>query len=115
LGLATVHGIVEALGGRVVAYSEPGQGTTMRIYLPVAHAKSRDGTQARVPLAVTAEPIAPGLVLLAEDDVSTRTVIRRILESVGHRVEAHETADACLAWLRTRGPDELPMVGVTDG
>ncbi|HRN53678.1 MAG TPA: ATP-binding protein, partial [Gemmatimonadaceae bacterium] len=114
LGLATVHGIVEALGGRVVAYSEPGQGTTMRIYLPVAHAKSRDGTQARVPLAVTAEPIAPGLVLLAEDDVSTRTVIRRILESVGHRVEAHETADACLAWLRTRGPDAMPIVVISD-
>jgi FixJ family two-component response regulator len=54
------------------------------------------------------------LVLLAEDDVATRTVIRRILESVGHRVEAHETADACLAWLRARGAEELPTVVVTD-
>ncbi|MBA3853637.1 MAG: hypothetical protein C0503_04425 [Gemmatimonas sp.] len=120
LGLATVHGIVQSAGGRVVAYSEPGQGTTMRVYLPVARAHNGNAEPPSRPVsprsvqAITAEHLVPGLVLLAEDDPSTRTVIRRILETRGHRVEARETADACLEWLTNCPDDALPLAVISD-
>lgn len=114
LGLATVHGIVQALGGRVEVSSTPRNGTTMRILLPVASGAAQAPEQRRSPLTITAEHPAPGLVLLAEDDPATRTVIRRILEATGHRVQAHETADAALAWLRARGDAPPPMAVITD-
>jgi PAS domain S-box-containing protein len=83
LGLATVYGIVKQSGGYIWVYSEPGRGTTVKVYLP------------RVPGA--AEPPLPGpeppalrggheTVLLVEDAAPVRTLARRSLEARGYTV-----------------------------
>src|SRR5207244_8490137 len=83
LGLATVYGIVKQSGGYIWVYSEPGRGTTVKVYLP------------RVPGAAephVAGPEPPALrggdetVLLVEDAAPVRTLARRSLESCGYEV-----------------------------
>lgn len=82
LGLATVYGIVKQSEGYVWASSEPGEGTTFRIYLPRAEARVELPAEerARVP-AATGE-----LVLVVEDDAAVRAIAARALEESGYRV-----------------------------
>lgn len=83
LGLSMVHGFIEQLGGRFVLKSEPGQGTTAELWLPVAtHADIASP-------APVIEPVSsvPRLSVLVVDDdslVLTSTVL--LLEDLGHRV-----------------------------
>jgi signal transduction histidine kinase len=66
LGLATVHGIVEQNGGLVDVYSEPGQGTTFKVYLPRTFGTAAARTEARV----EADHAGGGTVLVVEDEES---------------------------------------------
>ncbi|HEX5575483.1 MAG TPA: ATP-binding protein, partial [Gemmatimonadales bacterium] len=92
LGLSTVYGIVKQSDGYVWAYSEPGQGTTFKIYLPL-----RAG-------AVVVEPKSEGpeltrrgeCILLVEDDVPVRSMMKRSLVEAGYRVVEAGTAAAAL-------------------
>ncbi len=81
LGLATCYGIVQQSGGHIGVYSEPGVGTTMRVYLPrVADVgTSRPATQ---------EVAARGseTILLVEDDAAVRSITRRMLDAQGYAV-----------------------------
>jgi two-component system cell cycle sensor histidine kinase/response regulator CckA len=83
LGLSTVHGIINQSGGYIWVYSEPGRGTTFKIYLP-AIAQSTFA-QASHPSEKT---LARGsaTVLLAEDDAPMRALTRHLLEAQGYRV-----------------------------
>jgi CheY-like chemotaxis protein len=83
LGLAIVYGIIRQHRGQINAYSEPGRGTTFRIYLPVAG----EGALA----AEQAAPSAAGLggaetILVAEDDESLRLLFSDILTGQGYSV-----------------------------
>ncbi len=85
LGLATVYGIVKQSGGFIYVYSEPGHGTTFKVYLPLVSE----------PLAAAAlVPVAPQAagqgehVLLVEDDESVRRIARLLLERSGYSVTA---------------------------
>jgi len=82
LGLAVVYGIVKQHGGFINVYSEPGQGTTFRIYLPV----SRE--LARTPQPDAAETLVGGdeVILLAEDHAGYRGIAQHTLESLGYQV-----------------------------
>ena len=88
LGLATVYGIVKQHGGNIRVYSELGQGTTFKIYLPrcegEAEAKKAEGA-AEIP-ASRGETI-----LFAEDEVSVLKLGKRMLESLGYTVLAVPT------------------------
>jgi PAS domain S-box-containing protein len=82
LGLATVYGIVKQSDGYIWVYSEPGQGTTFRIYLP------RVAGEADAPLAA-APVVATGgseTILLVEDDEPLRRLARQVLERHGYTV-----------------------------
>jgi CheY-like chemotaxis protein len=107
LGLATVHGIVTQSGGSIWVHTEPGQGTTFKIYLPLAH-----GTATQKPLLphVSAPP-AGGLgetILLVEDDPQVRAVVGKMLESLDYRVlPAGDGEDALALAEAFNGPIDL--------
>jgi two-component system cell cycle sensor histidine kinase/response regulator CckA len=94
LGLSTAYGIVRQFGGNIWVYSEPGHGTTFKVYLPRTDRK----------LDV---PVAPPLplesyrgtetVLLVEDEEQVRTIMRSILRKHGYHVlEAQNAGEAFL-------------------
>lgn len=93
LGLATVHGIVTQSGGSIWVYSEPGEGTTFKVYLPLA-------ATANAPALAPSQPVPAGLagetILLVEDDDQVRAVVLRMLESLGYRVLSAGDGDAAL-------------------
>jgi PAS domain S-box-containing protein len=84
LGLATVYGIVKQSGGYIWLYSEPGEGTTFKIYLP--RTEGLAGTA--VPVQGASLPGGSETILLVEDDEAVRGLAQLILEERGYRVLA---------------------------
>jgi PAS domain S-box-containing protein len=83
LGLSTVHGIVTQSGGTVWVYSEPGLGTTFKIFLPRA-----EGIATPTSTRIVEESAAPPTetILLVEDEEATRVAIHRNLARLGYTV-----------------------------
>jgi two-component system, cell cycle sensor histidine kinase and response regulator CckA len=109
LGLTTVFGIVRQSGGSVWVYSEPGHGSTFKVYLPVTEEMERQ--------ASTASAVVQGggteTVLVVEDDDQLRSVACGILRRGGYKViEAHAGDDAILACRRHAGPIHLVLTDV---
>jgi PAS domain S-box-containing protein len=110
LGLATVYGIVKQSGGYIFADTEPGRGTTFRIYLPRAQGKAEepDTLQTHVP-----ETVAAGTILLVEDEEAVRKLARRVLEGSGYKVlEARDGKAALNAVAAHPGPLDLVLTDV---
>ena len=94
LGLATVYGIVKQFGGHVWAYSEPGHGTTFKIYLPSAEHKLGGAPE---PQAEELPSRRQGVtLLLAEDDPIMRRLTRKMLEAHGYQVLEAEDGKSAL-------------------
>ena len=84
LGLAMVYGSVRQNGGSIFVYSEPGQGTTFRVYLPRVQ---EEAAAAKVPApAPVALPHGTETVLVVEDEPGVRAVILRTLREQGYTV-----------------------------
>jgi two-component system, cell cycle sensor histidine kinase and response regulator CckA len=110
LGLSTVYGIVKQSGGNIWVYSEPGHGTTFKIYLPrVASEKS-----VAAPTRLQTAPYEGGgeTVLLVEDEEAVRKLAKRTLDAAGYRVLA--AADGHEALLLCEGLNEPLHLLVTD-
>ncbi|MGQ0804722.1 MAG: PAS domain S-box protein [Actinomycetota bacterium] len=99
LGLSTVYGIVTQAGGQVTVYSEPGRGTTFRVYMPSVEASTdeRSGPTA----AIAEQAGGTETVLLVEDEAAVRTLASQVLARLGYSVleaadgmQALEVADA---------------------
>jgi PAS domain S-box-containing protein len=83
LGLSTVYGVVRQSGGHIWVYSEPGHGTTFKIYLPLAGQTARSKQSAGSP----AESLRGSeTVLLVEDEEALRGLTRSLLENNGYTV-----------------------------
>ena len=82
LGLSTCYGIVKQSGGWIWAYSEPGQGTTFKIYLPRIRAEA----EAFSPASSAALRGGTETVLLVEDNAQVRDIALRSLRERGYRV-----------------------------
>jgi signal transduction histidine kinase len=98
LGLSTVYGIVKQSGGYIWVYSEPGRGTTFKIYLPEAgQARTRP---AGADGGARALPRGRASVLLVEDEPGVRAVASQVLEGCGYRVvtagSGEEALERCL-------------------
>jgi signal transduction histidine kinase/CHASE3 domain sensor protein/CheY-like chemotaxis protein len=84
LGLAMVFGFVKQSGGHVNIYSEPGEGTTVRLYLPRAISNSQAGGQrSGMPVDL---PRGSATVLIVEDEPAVREIATAILGDLGYRV-----------------------------
>ncbi len=110
LGLSTVYGIVKQSGGYIWAYSEPGHGTTFKVYLP------RVGEEAEVREAEGGgheTHRGSETVLLVEDEDGVRALIRQVLVRNGYRVlEARHGEDAALLAGGHKGPIDLLLTDV---
>ena len=87
LGLATVYGIVKQSGGYVWIYSEPGHGTTLKLYFPEVSAVAAFATTDNRAASKEVER-GSETILLVEDEAAVRGLTSRILEKQGYRVIA---------------------------
>jgi signal transduction histidine kinase len=101
LGLAMVADIVKQQGGFIDVQSEPGAGTTFDVYLPVAmHEAALAATPSPEPV-----PRGEGLVLIADDDLITRNVLKVILDACGYGVLSAEDGPQLLALFKMYSGD----------
>ena len=97
LGLSIVYGIVKQNSGEIMVYSEPGKGTTFKIYFPAVEAAPEipgreDQAQAR----------GSETILLCEDDEAIRKLVHKMLARQGYHVLETETPEQALDLLRQR-------------
>jgi len=109
LGLATVYGIVKQSGGSIWAYSEPGQGSVFKIYLPTV-------SEGPVAEPTKMEPDSSGgteTILVIEDEVGVRSLINLALESSGYTVLEADSAESALEiCAKYEGPIHLLLTDV---
>jgi two-component system cell cycle sensor histidine kinase/response regulator CckA len=93
LGLSTVFGIIKQSGGNLWVYSEPGTGTTFKLYLP----RAKQGSEPTRTYAPPAETLhGSETILLVEDDDQVRALARTILEKHGYQVHEAATGEDAL-------------------
>jgi CheY-like chemotaxis protein len=110
LGLATVYGIVKQSGGFIWVYSEPGLGTTFKIYLPRVDAAA---TATAAPPASADSPRGTETVLLVEDADAVRAVTHQALARQGYTVlDAPNGAEALRIAADHPGPIHLLLTDV---
>jgi two-component system cell cycle sensor histidine kinase/response regulator CckA len=110
LGLSTVYGIVKQSEGNIWIYSEPGHGTTFKIYFPLVEELLEE-----VKEKVVGEELSRGseTVLVVEDEQEVRKLAVQILRELGYRIlEADQGAEAFCVCGKHKGPIHLLLTDV---
>jgi CheY-like chemotaxis protein len=106
LGLATVFGVVKQSGGGIYVYSEPGRGSTFKIYLPACAAEGAevesDGADAQARRGTET-------IMVVEDDDSVRDLVRVMHEANGYEVLAVEDAAEAMS-VCTENPERVHLL-----
>jgi CheY-like chemotaxis protein len=104
LGLSQVYGFVKQSGGHIKIYSEPGQGTTIKIYLPRTRRAEEELEH------FDASPVAGGTenILVVEDDEGVRAAVVDMLSDLGYRVLKAENAAKALEIVA--GPEHIDLI-----
>jgi len=99
LGLSMVYGIVKQHDGHINVYSEAGQGTTFRIYLPIAESAVKEEAVAVLP------PLLGGTetILVAEDEEALRKLAKDVLEGLGYTVLLAKDGEEAVEMYREHG------------
>jgi signal transduction histidine kinase len=110
LGLATIYGIVKQSDGNIWVYSEPGRGTTFKVYLP---RQSDSAGASMAPSRVITHAQNYETVLLVEDEEDVRKIAERILRNAGYTVlTAANGADALLVYEKVGAVIDLLLTDV---
>ena len=110
LGLSTVYGIVKQNHGYIWAYSEPGQGTTFKVYLPSV---GEDAVSVEEKKISKDKLTGSETVLIVEDDSSIRKLARKVLQAYGYNVlDAEEGEQALRIIEEHEGPIHLLVTDV---
>ena len=111
LGLSTVFGIVKQSGGSIDVLSEPGKGTTFKVYLPRELSPAVAPAAPKSPRSV--RPTGAETILVVEDDEALRRVVKRALDAAGYLVLiASNGEEALLASTRHQGDIHLLLTDV---
>ncbi len=108
LGLSMVYGFVKQSGGHIKLYSEPGQGTAVKLYLP------RADQVEDVQVALDGTPVRGGTetILVAEDDEEVRATVVETLGDLGYRVLTAKDAASALSVVESGVPIDLLFTDV---
>ena len=105
LGLSTAFGIIRQHEGQITAYSEPGRGSTFRVYLPI----SRDAAASRRPEDDTGYLRGSEKILVVEDNAQVRDLTAKMLRKLGYEVRAAADLPGALAVMEAEG-DTVSLV-----
>jgi PAS domain S-box-containing protein len=107
MGLSVVHGIVGSYGGRIIASSEPGKGSTFKMYLPTVE-------RGEVPQPKAEESIAGGTerILFVDDEPALVKIGKQMLESLGYKVTGRTSSVEALELFKAKA-DSFDLV-ITD-
>ena len=108
LGLSMVYGFVKQSGGHIKIYSEPGHGTTVRVYLP----RSLEAEHAKEPLTLIPAPGGSETVLVVEDDAQVRETVVDLLTDLGYKVLKAPDAQSALSVIESGVPIDLLFTDV---
>ena len=109
LGLSTVIGIVTQSGGHITVQSEPGEGTTMKVYFPLATTPATP----EATVAPDAATVGSGTILLVEDEELLRSLVTRIFSRAGFTVLAAPDGETALQLVADHaGPLDLLLTDV---
>lgn len=100
LGLSTVYGIVKQLKGDIFVYSEPGRGTTFKMYFPEIHEAAEDVVVKTLP---EADLRGTETIMVVDDEASIRHLVRDTLQPLGYNMIEASNGEDALETIRTLG------------
>jgi signal transduction histidine kinase len=107
LGLATSYGIIKQSGGHISVYSEPGRGTTFKIYLPPVEPENEAAVP---PLHPPHLPSGTETILLVEDDPALREMAATLLRRLGYTVFTAANGIEALSLKQQRGAGHIDLL-----
>ncbi|MBN1290387.1 MAG: response regulator [Candidatus Latescibacteria bacterium] len=110
LGLSTCYGIVKQNKGNIWVYSEPGHGTTIKVYLPKVHEKEATSINAE---KLNELPVGAGNILVVEDESMVRHMVVRTLEGKGYTVFRASNGEEALRIIKNEKISKIDLL-ITD-